>query len=73
MMNVTALMGKRFGDCRLDDCEAFATKLLAEAKVSTVPGNAFMAEGFCRLSYATSMTDVLEGIRRIEAFVKALA
>ncbi|MDD3214446.1 MAG: aminotransferase class I/II-fold pyridoxal phosphate-dependent enzyme, partial [Eubacteriales bacterium] len=72
MMNVSALMGKRYGDSKLNDCTVFADTLLTEAKVSTVPGSAFMAEGFCRLSYATSMVDVLEGIRRIEAFVKAL-
>ncbi|MCE5344642.1 MAG: pyridoxal phosphate-dependent aminotransferase [Eubacteriales bacterium] len=73
MMNVSALMGKRCAGVPLDDCAAFADALLTQGKVATVPGNAFMAEGFCRLSYATSMENILEGLRRIEAFVKALA
>ncbi len=72
MMNVTKLMGKRLGDVEINDCAAFAEALLSEGKVVVVPGNAFMAEGFCRLSYATSMENILEGLRRIEAFVKAL-
>ena len=51
---------------------AFATALLTHAKVAVVPGNAFMAEGYCRLSYAVSMANIREGLSRIEAFVKSL-
>lgn len=72
MMNVTRLLGKRCGERKIEDCAAFADALLSEVKVVTVPGNAFMAEGYCRLSYATSMDNIQEGLRRIEAFVKTL-
>ena len=37
-----------------------------------VPGNAFEAEGFCRLSYAVAMESCMEGLRRIEEFVSEL-
>ena len=47
--------------------------VLTEAKVAVVPGDAFMAEGYCRLSYAVSMANIQEGLRRIEAFVKKLS
>ena len=72
MMNVSAVLGKSSNGRRLADCADFADALLSQAKVAVVPGNAFMAEGFCRLSYATSMDNIVQGLARIEAFVKAL-
>lgn len=72
MMNITRLMGKRYENRPVNDSAAFADTLLTDGKVAVVPGSAFMAEGFCRLSYATSMEEILEGLRRIEAFVKKL-
>lgn len=72
MMNVSALLGKRIDGQPIADCAAFATALLTHAKVAVVPGNAFMAEGYCRLSYAVSMANIREGLSRIETFVKSL-
>ncbi len=72
MMNVSALLGKRIDGQPIADCAAFATALLTHAKVAVVPGSAFMAEGYCRLSYAVSMANIREGLSRIEAFVKSL-
>ena len=40
-----------------DDVE-FATYLLEHARVATVPGTAFLAPGFIRLSYATSLAQL---------------
>ena len=73
MMNVTPLLGKRVEGKPIADCADFATALLAHAKVAVVPGNAFMAEGYCRLSYAVSMANIREGLGRIEAFVGSLS
>jgi len=48
-----------------------AMYLLYEVKVATVPGNAFGAEGYLRISYATSMENLKEGVERIkEALAK---
>ncbi|MEK6552161.1 MAG: aminotransferase class I/II-fold pyridoxal phosphate-dependent enzyme, partial [Bacteroidota bacterium] len=48
-----------------------AMYLLYEVKVATVPGSAFGAEGYLRLSYATSMENLKEGVERIkEALAK---
>jgi len=46
----------------------FATKLLEEAHVATVPGAAFGAcgEGYLRLCYSTSKENLVEAFRRIE-------
>ena len=47
----------------------FADALLAEARVAVVPGEAFDAPGFIRISYATSMDNLREGTRRLIDFV----
>ena len=51
--------------------EEFVEKLLMEEKVAVVPGNAFGAsgEGFIRCSYASSMENIKEALKRIEAFI----
>lgn len=46
----------------------FCMKLLNDALVATVPGSAFGAEGYFRISYATSMSVIKEGCDRIEKF-----
>lgn len=52
--------------------EEFAEELLKETKVAVIPGNAFgkSGEGFVRCSYATSLTDLTEALKRIASFVK---
>lgn len=72
MMNVRGLMGRHYGEKELDGSAAIAEALLEHAHVAVVPGVAFMAEGYCRMSYATSMENILEGMKRIAAFVKEL-
>lgn len=50
----------------------FATKLLEEAHVATVPGAAFgqCGEGFLRFCYSTSKENIVEAFDRIEAFIR---
>lgn len=38
--------------------------------VAVVPSDAFGYSNYIRISYATSMRDIVEGTRRIEKFVK---
>lgn len=54
--------------------EEFAHRLLAEAKVVTVPGSAFGlgGEGFIRCSYATSVIHLQEALTRMERFIRAI-
>ncbi len=47
----------------------FAEALLAEANVAVTAGEGFDAPGFFRLSYATSMERLKEGVDRLHAFV----
>lgn len=50
----------------------FAAKLLEEELVAVVPGVAFGAEGYVRLSYATSDETIKKGIDRIARFCRKL-
>lgn len=50
----------------------FAEKLLAEAHVATVPGEAFGTDQHIRISYATSMQEIEKGLDRIEKFIGTL-
>lgn len=50
----------------------FAARLLEEELVAVVPGNAFGAEGYMRVSYATSDETIQKGIERIARFCAKL-
>jgi len=47
----------------------FAEKLLEDQKVAVVPGVAFGDDKTIRLSYATSMENIEEGLKRLKKFV----
>ena len=51
----------------------FCAKLLEAEKVAAVPGIAFGADDYIRISYATSMENIEKGLERIERFCKGLA
>ncbi|MGB9603453.1 MAG: pyridoxal phosphate-dependent aminotransferase, partial [Limisphaerales bacterium] len=50
----------------------FCTKLLEQEKVAAVPGIAFGADDYIRISYATSMSNIQKGLDRMERFVRSL-
>jgi aspartate aminotransferase len=58
-------LGREIAGRRVDDTLALAEVLLEEAKVALVPGEAFGAPGYARLSYALGDDDLTEGISRI--------
>lgn len=66
--DVSAYFGKR----GIHDSQSFADFLLDEARVAVVPGGAFGADAFVRISYATSMERIREGIARIQDAVGKL-
>ena len=41
-------------------------RLLDEAHIALVPGSAFGAEGFVRMSFATSLDDLREAVKRLK-------
>ncbi len=54
--------------------EEFAERLLVEEKVAVVPGNAFgeSGEGHIRCSYASSMAQLQEAVKRMRRFLERL-
>lgn len=50
----------------------FCERLLEQAKVAAVPGIAFGADNNFRISYATSMENIQNGMDRLDAFSKTL-
>jgi aspartate aminotransferase len=56
------------GQALAKDATELAKLLLDKARVAVVPGDAFGAPGYLRLSYATSVERIDEGLRRLDRF-----
>ena len=56
----------------LKDDFQLADYLLEKAKIAVVPGSAFGMAGYLRLSYATSMENIVEGLKRFKEAVEEL-
>jgi aspartate aminotransferase len=64
--DLTAFLGKRSPLGRLiEDDLAMCQYLIEEAKIAVVPGSAFFAPGFVRLSYATAQANIDKGLSRM--------
>jgi aspartate aminotransferase len=61
-----------YGKGKIRDSNSFAQYLLDEARVAVVPGIAFGSDDHVRISYATSMDRLREGVRRIESALRKL-
>jgi aspartate aminotransferase len=71
--NFSRLYGKKTPSGKeIDGSSSLAAYLLEDHKVASVPGVAFGADDYQRLSYATSMKNIEKGIDRIEEAIKAL-
>ncbi|SHE30177.1 pyridoxal phosphate-dependent aminotransferase [Alkalibacter saccharofermentans] len=69
-INVSWLFGKKYRGTLIKGSMDFANLILDNEKVALVPGVAFGADKFVRISYATSMEEIGKGIDRIEKFIK---
>jgi aspartate aminotransferase len=65
--NISAHLGDG-KNAHAKSCTDLAKLLLEKAHVALVPGEAFGAPGFLRLSYATSIERIDEGLRRLGKF-----
>jgi aspartate aminotransferase len=70
--NVRGLIGKHGGGKKLGNDLDVAGYLLEEARCAVVPGAAFGAPGFVRISYATSNDTIREGLSRMAEAVSKL-
>ncbi len=52
------------------DSARFCSELLEEEGLAVIPGSAFGAEGYIRLSFAASDDDIREGVTRLDRFLR---
>ncbi len=64
--DISYYIGKSFGKYTIKNSDDLSMYLIHEANVSTVPGSAFGAENYIRLSYATSEDAIAKAIERIK-------
>lgn len=70
MINITKLFGKTIKGFVINSSVDFCTALLEVEKVAAIPGSGFGADSYIRLSYATSLENIIKGLNRIESFLK---
>ena len=71
--NISAYFGKKYDGKTIKGSDDLADYLVDKALVAVVPGSGFGAEGYIRLSYATSMENIEKGMERIERALRNLA
>lgn len=72
MINIENYLGKEINGKILNDSMEFCASLLENEKLAVIPGKAFGLNNYIRVSYATSMEAIKEGLNRIESFIKKL-
>jgi aspartate aminotransferase len=70
--NFSSYYGNSYQGKKIENSTILADFFLDVARVAVVPGIEFGADPFERLSYATSMEDIREGLNRIEEAINKL-
>lgn len=70
--DVSQIIGKTFKGEIIKDSVFLAEILLDEANVAVVPGSAFGADEYLRLSYATFMENISRGLQRIQGLINKI-
>jgi aspartate aminotransferase len=69
--DVSAHFGKTKGGIEIKGSMDFAKALLEQANVAVVPGLPFGCDKNIRLSFATSMANITEGLNRLETWISS--
>ena len=72
MVNISAYLNTTFKEQIINNSVDFAKVLLEEEKVAVIPGAGFGLDDYIRLSYATSMDIIENGIDRISTFLSKI-
>lgn len=70
MMNIKDIKGKSINGRVITDSVEFSSMLLEDSLVAVVPGAAFGADDFVRLSYATSRENIEKGLARVAEYLE---
>lgn len=60
----------RLYNTKIPNSDTLANALLEEAKIAVVPGSAFGAAKYIRLSFAASIENIIEGMDRMEHWIR---
>lgn len=71
-VNIQGCIGKSFEGRLIEDDLSFCSALLEAELVAVVPGSAFLAPGYLRLSYASSSQVIEEGMKRLKRFLQKI-
>ncbi|WP_415536151.1 pyridoxal phosphate-dependent aminotransferase [Dehalobacter sp. 4CP] len=71
-LNIKNCIGMSFEGQKIKDDIGFCNRLLDSELVAVVPGSAFLAPGYLRISYASSSEQITEGMRRLHRFLDKL-
>lgn len=69
--DVSGLFGRTIGGEKIDTAMGMAKALLEQVHVAVVPGEPFGCDKNVRLSFATSMEQISEGLDRLEEWLKS--
>lgn len=72
-INISAHLGRSYNGAMVKNSAEWCLQLLAQQGVATVQGSAFGAEGYVRMSFATSMNNIQAGFDKLEAFLNSPA
>ena len=70
MVNIGMLKGKTIGGIKINGAQDVAEILLTQAEIAVIPGEAFGAGDYIRLSYALSPEDIEKGLDKLEKFLR---
>ncbi len=68
-VDISKTFGKTYSGVKITCALDFASALLENYLVAVIPGEGFGTKEYIRLSYATSMKNIIEGLKRIKDFL----
>ena len=68
MVDISYYKGKTIDGVKVENSLDFAAVLIEKANIAVIPGIAFGVDDYIRLSYATSMANIEEGLKRLNDF-----
>lgn len=68
MVDISYYKGKSIDGINVENSLDFAAVLIEKANIAVIPGIAFGVDDYIRLSYATSMANIEEGLKRLNDF-----
>jgi len=71
--DVSSLFGKTFKGQLVENVDRLAEMLLEHAHIAIVPGSAFGADRYIRISYAIPAEEIIAGLTRLAHFVQSLS